>query len=536
MLPDHALKLFDEIPHRDLDPVICTSMVSSLSKNGRIEAAFRVFSQIRSSDAAAALISAACDLSHGVILHALAIKEGFERENIHLASALISMYANFGAIAAATTCFREIPTSVRDVVLWNTLISGMTINGEEYGAISLFDEMLATGKRPNNVTIISVLKAAAQLGISNVAGKLHGYVVSQHRTPLNDVVVMTALMDLWARCGELEKAREIFNVIEGKNTVCWSAMISAYDQNSMPEEALSLFRMMMEERDIKPNVITMLSVVSAAGNVGAADVAAAIHKLVIATGTVDDDRIFSGMIVMYAKCGDLHLARKLFSKREISKMSVISWTAMIGSEGIHGCGKEALCLFSEMQKNGCKPNEITFIAVISACSHGGLIEEGISFFRAMEKEYRIPPNQKHYSCIVDLLGRSGKLQEALDLVEKMPIEADLPIWGSLLGACRIHKNAHIAEIVEKRILNLPDPWTSTGHMILLANLYNQEGRKEDAIRVRVSLRSNQARKSAGRSFVSVGKSVYGFTAEDRSHEESDLIYKELRDLGHKIRV
>ncbi|CAA6658280.1 unnamed protein product [Spirodela intermedia] len=524
-LPELAARLFHEIPRRCLDPFHWTALVTSFSGNGLLPQAFQAFSRMRTSgdgdgDAGAAPIAA-------LMFHALAVKQGLDG-NVRMANTFVHMYARCGGGAAAGDCFRSIPPAMRDVVSWNTNSS----------ALAVFEEMLAAGEPPNRVTVVSVLKAAAQLGCRETSRRLRRYVLSR-RPPAaaeDDVVVMTALVDMQARCGDVEMARETFDGIAGKNVVSWSAMIAGYEQASLPEEALSLFKLMMAEGGVSPNDVTFLSVISAAAAVGATRLAAAIHKLVASTGAGEDAGVFSALVDMYAKCGELPLARRLFAERDLSKMSYTSWTAMIGAEGIHGGGRAALSLFQQMQKQGFRPNDVTFVNLISACSHAGLVEEGISCFEAMERDHGVSPNQKHYSCAVDLLGRAGRLQEAFELVEKMPMEADPPVWGSLLGACRIHGNTRLAKLVEGRILGSPNPWSSAGHLVLLANLYNRGGRREDAIRVRVGLKKSHLRKVPGRSFVAVGNAVYGFTAEDRSHEESELIYEELRTLDIRVRA
>ncbi|CAA7394476.1 unnamed protein product [Spirodela intermedia] len=545
-LPELAARLFHEIPRHCLDPFHWTALVTSFSANGLLPQAFQAFSRMRNSgdgdgDAGAApiaaLVSSSGKLRHGQMLHALAIKQGLDG-NVRMANTFVHMYARCGGAAAAGDCFRSIPPAMRDVVSWNTVISGLTMNGENSSALAVFEEMLAAGEPPNRVTVVSVLKTAAQLGCRETSRQLRRYVLSR-RPPAaaeDDVVVMTALVDMQARCGDVEMARETFDGIAGKNVVSWSAMIAGYEQASLPEEALSLFKLMMAEGGVNPNDVTFLSVISAAAAVGATRLAAAIHKLVASAGAGEDAGVFSALVDMYAKCGELLLARRLFAERDLSKMSYTSWTAMIGAEGIHGGGREALSLFQQMQEQGFRPNDVTFVNLISACGHAGLVEEGISCFEAMERDHGVSPNQKHYSCAVDLLGRAGRLQEAFELVEKMPMEADPPVWGSLLGACRIHGNTRLAKLVEGRILGSPNPWSSAGHLVLLANLYNRGGRREDAIRVRVGLKKSHLRKVPGRSFVAVGNAVYGFTAEDRSHEESELIYEELRALDIRVRA
>ncbi|MQM18935.1 hypothetical protein Taro_051931 [Colocasia esculenta] len=541
-LPDHALRLFEEIPQKDLDPFIWTVLINSLAVNGLTPQAFEAFSRMRRSDdpqccsgdvvTLTALVSASESLLCGQMLHALIIRRGFDA-NVRLVNTLVHMYARCQATDDAWDCFRCIPPDMKDVVSWNTVITGLAMNGKNEDALSLFDEMVTFGEAPNRVTLISVVKCCAQLGCGQTAHHIHEYIVSHHPQLLNDVVLMTALVDMHARCGDLERARQVFDGTEGKNAVSWSAMVAGYEQASMPEEALLVFKGMLAEEGIRPNAVTMLSVIAACAALGASRPGRMVHKYVVSAGIEDDTRVFSGLIDMYAKCGDLHLARRLFRGTGHVEKSVISWTAMIGAEGLHGEGRRALSLFAEMQEQGFKPNEVTLVSLLSACSHTGLVEEGMSCFGNMERDHGITPNPKHYSCAVDLLGRAGKLDEAYDLICNMPTDADLAVWGSLLGACRIHGNSNLGELIEDRILSLNPQ--SAGYRVLLANMYGRAGRWEDVVRVRVALRNDRVRKAAGCTFIEIGNKVYSFMAEDRSHEHSELIYSELHALDIRVR-
>ncbi|KAF8410769.1 hypothetical protein HHK36_003306 [Tetracentron sinense] len=553
---DYANKLFDEMPKRAVDVVSWTALVTAFSSNGCVDQAFETFWRMKNSDnpecckgdavSLAALVSAcaAADdmncLGRGRAIHAIVVKYGFE-SNTRLANSLVHMYSVCKVMDDASNVFDGILSERRDVVSWNVLISGFALNGEPERALRTFEEMISVGTvavAPNRVTMIALLKSCGELGCAETSRRVHDYVTS-HKSSLllsNDVVIHTALIDMHARCGNVKWGRQIFDEVVGKNVVCWSAMIAGYEQNSCPEEALKLFRRMLMEghmEKVKPNAVTMVTVIAACSGLGASRPGRVIHKFVVAIGLDCDARVASSLIDMYAKCGDIGLARQVFSEINESSKTVVSWSSMISAEGLHGEGQRALQLLSEMQAHGFRPNKITYISVLSACSHAGLVEEGKSCFNSMKRDHGVCPTEKHYACMVDLLGRAGRLDEAHDLILRMPIEADVAVWGSLLAACHIHKNWKLGEVVEKQILKLNSH--VVGHRVLLANMYEEAGRLDDVIRMRVEMRRNGLRKIAGQSFIEVGNDMYSFSAEDRSHRESEMIYNELDALDARVR-
>ncbi|XXG56160.1 hypothetical protein AAC387_Pa03g3650 [Persea americana] len=551
----HARQVFDQMSQRNKpDAVSWTSLISSLSLNGHATEAFQAFVRMRRSiedddesciDAVtlAAILSSFANadddwlLTPGRAVHALVVKHGFE-SNVRLANTLIHMYWRCEAVEAAYKVFDTIPVEERDVVSWNTLISGLSQKkGGPELALSVFENMaspsLGAAVMPNRVTLIAVFKSCAEVGCIDKCSRIHDYILLHYPSLLlsSDVVVSTAMLDMYARCGNLDMARQMFNGIKEKNVVCWSAMITGYEQGLHPNEALQLFRRMLKE--VRPNPVTMVSVIAACSALGASRPARVIHKYVVAAGLNQDARVASALIDMYAKCGELLSARRVFATMDKVCRNIVSWSAMIGAEGLHGEGRNSLCLFSEMRSLGFLPNDVTFISLLSACSHAGLVEEGVACFESMERDHGVSPTAKHYACMVDLLGRAGHLDEAYDLICSMPVEADVAVWGSLLGACRLHGNSKLGEIVEKQILVL-DP-SSVGHRILLANIFGEAERWDDVVRMRVGLRKDGLRKVAGLSYVEIGNEVYSFTAEDRSHGESKMIYAELKALHQLVK-
>ncbi|XP_068656991.1 putative pentatricopeptide repeat-containing protein At3g11460, mitochondrial [Aristolochia californica] len=538
-----ALQLFEELNPHVADRVLWTTLISTLSHHGFNEQALQQFTRMRSCCGVdvvsfCALLSNPRQISsephflrYGRTIHALSFKYGFELEN-RLTNTLIHMYSRGGALADASKAFDGFPIRKRDVVSWNSMISALAANGQEQQAVSTFFDMLALGEAPSKVTLMAVFNACAQLACIDTCQRVHKHLIPGHSALfLNDVAVATALLDMHARCGDLNLARRLFDDIQLKNVVSWSAMIAGYEQNMDFHKALDLFHKMVEE--VRPNEVTMISVIAACSGLGASQPGRVIHSFVMMTGLARDGRVGSALIDMYAKCGDIQSARRVFDFTDYAMRTVVMWSAMIGAEGLHGAGQRSLSLFSDMTRHGFAPNEVTFVSLLSACSHGGLVQDGLSCFKIMQRVYRLSPAAKHYACVVDLLGRAGKLIEAHDFIRAMPIEADVAVWGSLLGACRLHGNYDLAMVAEKEILCL-DP-SSVGHQVLLANIYKEAGKGEDVIRTRVAMKKKGLKKIAGCSFVEMGNKVYGFIADDRSCFESAKVYEALQALDEQVK-
>ncbi|XP_031479655.1 pentatricopeptide repeat-containing protein At3g26782, mitochondrial-like [Nymphaea colorata] len=532
---DDAQEVLDGMPRRDL--VAWTTLISAFSHNGCLAGAFAMFSRMQMEGiqadlvTVASLLTACRSLDHlpqGASVHCLSIKVGFGGD-IYIKVTLVDMYSKCGNLEDAVNVFNRIDE--KDVVSWNALIAGFSRNGEVKQALAMFEAMKSVKTVfPNRITLLIVIPCCGNLGSCETAKCVHGYVVKQNfsnGTYLDDVALATALVDMHSKCGNLELAHAVFNRIKRKNVVSWSAMIGGYEQALMPEKALQLFHEMLAvEGAIRPNEITMMGVLSACSQLGASRKAKLLHGYVTEIGLGSNSQVQSAVIDMYAKCGNIEIAREIFS--EMMEKSVVSWSAMIGAEGMHGGGRRALELFKEMVQHGLQPNEVTFISLLSACSHSGLVNEGYKIFRQMEKDYGIKPALKHYGCMVDILGRAGRLDEAYQLIKSMPMAADAGVWGSLLGACRLYGNCKLGELVEKQILLL-NPY-SIGHRVLLANMYAAAGRWDDVVRTRVSLKDQGLKKVAGCSFIEIKNKIHKFTVEDRTHPDAEKIFRQLTTL------
>ncbi|GAB2218223.1 hypothetical protein Droror1_Dr00001442 [Drosera rotundifolia] len=308
-------------------------------------------------------------------------------------------------------------------------------------------------------------------------------------------------------------------------------MISGYAQHGLNEMAISLFQE-MQAYDVHPNHVTITSVLSACAQLGALTVGKWVHELISKYRLDPNIYVSTALIDMYAKCGNIVKARELF--HEIPDKNVVSWNAMISGYGLHGLGHEAVKLFCDMFHLGITPSEVTFLCVLYACSHAGLVDEGNKIFECMVHDYNVEPFAEHYACMIDLFGRSGQLQKAVDFIKKMPVEPGPQVWASLLGACLIHKATDLARTASDRLRHL-DP-ENTGHYVSISNIYSADRNYAAAASVRQVAKNRRLAKTPGCTLIEVGNTSHVFMSGDKSHPQSAAIYKKLEMLIAKMKV
>lgn len=408
------------------------------------------------------------------------------------------------------------------------MIRGNSTSGIFHRSLKLYAKMIESGLRPDKYAFPFALKSCAGLSDLTMGKQIHQHVICHGCS--NDLFVDAALVDMYAKCGCVDDARILFDKMPVRDLVCWTSMISGYVHNGYDGETLEFFDL-MRCSGVKPNRVSLLSVLLACGHLGAFRKGEWFHNYVIQTGFDSDILISTAVIDMYAKCGSLDLAQYMFDQTR--GKDVVCWSAMIANYGTHGLGRNAVDVFNQMVDAGVKPNQVTFTCLLSACSHSGLLEEGRMYFESMSGQYGIMPKLNHYACMVDLLGRAGQLFEAEKLVLRMPLEPDPSIWGSLLGACRIHGNLDLGERVADRIFQL-DP-TQSGYYVLLSNIYAAKSRWDEVQKVRKLMIGRGVNKTQGFSLVEFNNCVYKFGVGDRSHPQSDKIYSFLEELAAPMR-
>ncbi|CAK9157099.1 unnamed protein product [Ilex paraguariensis] len=351
--------------------------------------------------------------------------------------------------------------------------------------------------------------------------------------PDRDVISWTSLIVAYAKGGDMENALGLFDALPMKDMVAWTAMITGYAQNSRPMEALEFFEK-MQNAGIETDEVTLAGAISASAQLGAAKYANWVRDVAEKSGFGPADNVVVGsaLIDMYSKCGSLEDAYKVFER--MREQNVFSYSSMIVGFAMHGFASEALKLFEEMLKTEVKPNKVTFVGVLTACSHTGLVEQGRHLFQIMGKCYGVEPSADHYACMVDLLGRAGCLEEALELIRTMPMVPHGGVWGALLGASRIHGNPDVAEIAANHLFEL-EP-NGIGNYILLSNIYASAGRWEDVLRVRKLMRGKGLKKNPACSLVE-GKEgvIHEFYAGDMTHPKTGEIKRALKDLLERLK-
>ncbi|KAF5467839.1 hypothetical protein F2P56_012051 [Juglans regia] len=434
-------------------------------------------------------------------------------------SALISGYANCGRMNDARKVFDS--KSDPCIVLWNSIISGYVHNNEESDALVLFNQMRRDGFQEDSSTLATVLSASSSLGILGHSKQMHTH--SCKVGVIDDVVVASALIDAYSKsgsfydacklfselkaydtillnsmitvyssCGKIEDAKWIFNTMPNKSLISWNSMIVAQSQNGCPIEALDLF-CQMNKMNLRMDKFSLASVISACASISSLELGEQVFARATVNGLESDQIICTSLVDFFCKCGFVESARSIFD--QMMKCDEISWNSMMMGYATNGHGLEALTLFNEMRQAGVRPTEVTFTAVLSACDHCGLVEDGRKWFYAMKSDYHIDPVIEHYSCMVDLFARAGCIEEAMTLIEQMPFEADASMWSSVLRGCVAHGDKTLGKKVAERIMKL-EPENS-GAYVQLSSIFANFGDWEASARVRNLMRDKQIQKNPG---------------------------------------
>ncbi|THG12409.1 hypothetical protein TEA_023354 [Camellia sinensis var. sinensis] len=475
-----------------------------------------------------AVLPAAAELQElrvGMMIQCLAVKVGFHCHE-YILTGLISLYSKCGEIFTARSLFEQI--GYPDLISYNAMISGFSCNNETESSVRLFKELLVLELRVNSSTVVGLIPVFSPFGRLDLTHSIHCFCLKSGM--VSNPSVSTALTTVYSRLCEIESARQLFDDSPEKSLASWNAMISGYAQNGLTEMAISLFRE-MQVFEIRPNPVTITSILSACSQLGTLSLGKWVHDLIKKESFESNIYVSTALIDMYAKCGSIVEARRLFDT--VQEKNVVTWNAMISGYGLHGHGHDALNLFTEMVDSRISPTGVTFLSVLYSCSHAGLVREGEEIFHSMVHDHGFEPLAEHYACMVDLLGRAGKLEKALEFIKRMPVGPGPAVWGALLGACMIHKDTNLAQLASDKLFEL-DP-QNVGYYVLLSNIYSADRNYPQAASVRQVVKKRNLAKIPGCTLIEVNGTPHVFTSSDQSHPQAAAIYSKLEKLMGEMR-
>ncbi|KAL3845366.1 hypothetical protein ACJIZ3_002769 [Penstemon smallii] len=464
----------------------------------------------------------ACKKIHAQVIKTLNYRDGF------IGDRLVSLYTKLDHLQYAQNLFDEMPD--KDLVSWNSLISGFSKKGELINCLNaLYRMRLEMGLGPNEVTLICILSACTDTGAFLEGVYIHGIAVKTGL--INETKLVNSLINIYGKFGCLDLARLLFSTMQEPSLVSWNSIILVFVENGVSDEAVRMFNM-MKRVGVNPDQATIVTLLQGCGDIGIINLAETMHGYILRAGLDENIAITTSMLSLYSKSGKLDSSKMLFEG--MKDPDRIAWTAMIGGYSMHGRGKEAIKYFDLMVKRGLKPDHVTFTHLLSACSHSGLLIEGKRYFDTMSSVYGVEPKLDHYSCMVDLFGRSSCLKEAHDLIKKMPMEPNHGVWGALLNACRISNNVELGKEVAEKLFIL-NPYDQRNY-VMLSNIYSAAGHYNDALKIKSLMKKRGVVRTVGCSFIEHRNKIHRFVVGDRSHQETHGFYLKLDELIKKIEV
>ncbi|KAK1420745.1 hypothetical protein QVD17_22588 [Tagetes erecta] len=526
-----AASIFNTMDEKD--SIAWNSLLSGFVQNGHYDDVVATFHKMQNAGIKPDLYSIMSvvsavgrlgNLLNGLEIHAYAMKKGMDSD-LQVCNTLVDMYVKCCKLNYAESLFERV--KCKDSISWTTIISGYAQSGNHSRALALFSQSQIHRIESDSVLLASILQACSELKLDSVVKELHGHII---RKGLYDLVLENTLINAYGKCGCIDYAIRVFELIKVKNVVSWTTMMCCLVQSGLANEALDVF-ISMKETKVEPDSVSLLTLLSAAADLSSLRKGKEIHGYLIRKQFVLHGPISSSLVDMYASCGSLRNSIKVFNSIEVKDL--ICWTSMVNAYGMHGMGKEAASLFNRMLTEKIHPDHVSFLAILYACSHSLLIDEGKAFFKSMVHDYGLSPWPEHYTCMVDLLGRTNRLKEAIVFVEKMEINPNADIWRSLLGACKVHSNIELGNFAAKKLLEL-DPYDIKNY-ILVSNFYTLCGQWDDLDYIRKKMRQKGFKKDPGCSWIEIGNKIHVFTVRDKSHPESDEIYNKLAQINDVLK-
>ncbi|KAK8567470.1 hypothetical protein V6N13_105435 [Hibiscus sabdariffa] len=461
----------------------------------------------------------------GFVYDAKRVFDETPERNVVMYNTMITGLLRYGMVEDSWWLFHSMQE--KDSISWTTMITGLTQNGLYREAIDLFREMRIEGLAMDQFTFGSMLTGCGGLIALKEGKQVHAFVIRTNHQ--DNVFVGSALVDMYCKCKLITSAEAVFKRMTQKNVVSWTALLVGYGQNGYSEEAIRIFRD-MQRNGVTPDYYTLGSVISSCANLASLEEGAQFHGQAIVSGLFSFTTVSNALVTLYSKCGSIEDANRLFN--EMNFRDEVSWTALVSGYSQFGKADETIDLFQKMLAHGLKPDEVTFVGVLSACSRAGLVEKGYQYFESMVKEHGITPVVDHYTCMIDLLSRAGRLEEARRFINKMPMPPDAIGWSTLLSSCRLHGNLEIGKWAAASFQEL-EPHNPAGY-ILLSSIYAAKGKWDNVSELRRGMRIKGVRKEPGCSWIKYKGNVHIFSADDQTSPFLDQIYAELEELNHKM--
>ncbi|VAH54797.1 unnamed protein product [Triticum turgidum subsp. durum] len=537
---DAAGQVFDGMPERNV--VSWTALMVGFLQQGRAGECLRLFgamrrvSEVPPNEFTLSATLKACgvvgDTGAAVRVHGACVRMGFEGHGV-VANSLVLVYSKGGRISDARRVF-DGAAAFRDLVTWNAMISGYAHAGRGRDSLLVFREMQRRGDedcQPDEFTFASLLKACSGLGAAREGVQVHAAMSVRGVFTASNAILAGALLDVYVKCRCLPVAMQVFDRLERKNAIQWTTVIIGHAQEGQVKEALDLFRRFWSS-GVRADGHVLSSVIGVFADFALVEQGRQMHCYTVKNPTGMDVSVSNSLVDMYHKCGLTDEAEQRFW--ETPMRNVVSWTAMINGLGKHGNGREAIAMFEKMRTEGVEPDEVSYLALLSACSHSGLVEECRCYFSVIQQDRRLRPRAEHYACMVDLLGRAGELAEARDLVATMPMAPTVGVWQTLLSACRVHKDVTTAKEAGEALLAMDGD--NPANYVMLSNIFAEAGEWHEHQQVRDAMRRRGLRKQGGCSWVEVGKEAHFFYGGgDTTHPRAADIHRVLRDVESRMR-
>ncbi|KAL5702479.1 hypothetical protein ACHQM5_027693 [Ranunculus cassubicifolius] len=529
-------KLFESIQPKNI--FLYNSMINACVKNQEFEYPFELFSRMCNNDhkvvgpdhfTLATLLKICSEIGElgiGEMMHCIGMKMGF-LEDIVLGNSLMAMYGKCGSFGDVRKVFDEMPQ--RNSGSWNVLLSGISRNCEfDAGVVKIVRQMQVEEVELDAFTVSSLLPLCGLSGEKWDYGReIHCVIVKNGMNVYSDVHAGSCLIDLYSKRKKVEKSRQIFDRMTCRNVVTWTSIISAYVQNGYSEEALMLLREMQVKDRIEPNRVSIISVLPACNSLGVLREGKQIHGFCLRKEYNHEVFLNNALIDMYSKCGNLNYARHVFDSDSFCK-DTITWSSMISGYGLNGKGNESISLYKTMIELGIKPDSITLVGALSGCAKSGMVAEGLNIYHSAISEYGVSPTVEICACMVDMLGRSGQVNKALEFVNAMPVKPGPSVWGSLFGASVAHNNSDMQELAYKSLIQL-EPKNASNY-VSLSNVYASQKKWDVVADLRKKMRGKGLRKTPGCSWISINNENHSFYVADKKHPRSDSINELLDNL------